>query len=48
LEEMNGLQDRGKGIEREESVESEDDGPNLAELLVDNSHVDGDGDNSID
>lgn len=48
LEEMNGLQDREKGIEREESVESEDDGPNLAELLVDNSHVDGDGDNSID
>jgi hypothetical protein len=54
LEELNvngTPQDRGKGVEREESVESEDDGPNLAELLVDNSHGhdgDGDGENSID
>jgi hypothetical protein len=47
LEELNGAEDRGKSIEREER-NSEDDGPNLAELLVDNSHADGDGENSID
>ena len=40
IEEMNGtMHDGGKGksVEREESGESEDDGPNLAELLVDHS-----------
>ena len=49
LEELNGVQDRGKSVEREECVDredSEDDGPDLAELLVDNSH--GDGENSFD
>lgn len=58
LEELNinGQQNRGKDIDREDSFksfreDSEDEGPNLAELLVDNSHGhdrDGDGENSID
>ena len=44
LEELNGAQNRSDSLTRRESLDredSEDDGPNLGELLVDNSHRDG-------
>jgi hypothetical protein len=50
LDELKGVQDRGESFTRRESLDradSDDDGPNLAELLVDNSHGD-DEESSLD